>query len=117
MMQNSGPTGSSSRAFSHGRSCSQPHPSIPISDPIVSSSCVRTAARVGSPAVSEAWTKPLTLRFQARSSENVGVLLHTARAAVLRDARAGKVMAWCRYEHVLAPGAVLLYQIIWRQIF
>jgi len=31
MMQNSGPTGSSARALSHGRSCSQPHSSIPTS--------------------------------------------------------------------------------------
>ena len=31
MMQNSGPTGSSTRAVSHGRSCSQPHSSIPTS--------------------------------------------------------------------------------------
>lgn len=31
MMQNSGPTGSSARAFSHGRICSQPHSSMPTS--------------------------------------------------------------------------------------
>jgi hypothetical protein len=31
MMQNSGPTGSSRSAVSHGRSCSQPHSSIPTS--------------------------------------------------------------------------------------
>jgi hypothetical protein len=31
MMQNSGPTGSSARAFSHGRSCSQAHSSSPTS--------------------------------------------------------------------------------------
>jgi hypothetical protein len=31
MMQNSGPTGSSTRAVSHGRSCSQPYSSMPTS--------------------------------------------------------------------------------------
>jgi hypothetical protein len=31
MMQNSGPTGSSARAVSHGRRCAQPHSSMPTS--------------------------------------------------------------------------------------
>jgi hypothetical protein len=62
MMQNSGPTGSSTRATSHGRSCAQPQASIPISRrrpalPWRTSSDPRRRLRSRSPSASASCTR------------------------------------------------------------
>jgi hypothetical protein len=62
MTQNSGPTGRSARAASHGRSCSQPQASMPISRrrlplPWRTSSDPRRSSRSGSVSASASWTR------------------------------------------------------------
>ena len=62
MMQNSGPTGSSTRAASQGRSCSQPQASMPISRrrpplPWRTSSDPRRGSRSRSASASASWTR------------------------------------------------------------
>jgi hypothetical protein len=62
MTQNSGPTGRSTRAASHGRSCSNAHVSIPISRrrpplPLRTSSEPRRASRSRSPSTSASWMR------------------------------------------------------------